>query len=528
MKRCFIFVWITILSVFSGFAAESDLSMESLLPSNTDVFLRSISIDRLISVIDDYKNSGVLSNSFRLIKQLAIIKEKTGIDMLDKSSLQKEGMDLSRGFGFAYINEYDPHIKIIDSNKRQKAPTREEYFFLVPVSNAGKFSQFFTNMLLKMDTGRKRDLYPAPIPYKNFKINQIEKDIFTTSINNYFIICSSGESVRSIIDRGLEGKNTLAAEPVYLSGRQMNNHKHDISLFIRGSFAAQKANRKQTGLVKSFGALDYIFINAAMEKNNLSLNLRGSFEKDNKTTNDFLNIFKTGLTDKALYDRDSVLYSFYSIDLNRLDRFLQGSFLKETYDKTVKRFGDDYGINLRYDVYPNSYGVINIFLNDYAKSEKIIFMPMIDSSKCLQMYDKIQAHLKNKYKSEEFFGYETFDSSRKAVYFFDTNGIKQYVFCDERGWYLGNSLPLLITVINKPLIGHTDKKNAILQGIYDDMSVFSKMQNDPVIPVSVKLGRGDKTRTLSMLNIRGISYSVKKNDTYILADADITFSRQKN
>ena len=513
MKKSIILLFTVILSVFTGFAAETDLAMESLLPPNADAFMRSTSLSRLISSIENYKNMDILPDDSTIMKLYSNIKSKSGIDIFDKQSLQKEGLDLSRGFGFAFIDGASANTK--------------SYYLLIPVTDAGKFSIFFANILLKMDMGKKRDLYPAPIPYKNFKIDQIGKDIFTTSIKNYFVICSSGVLARSVIDRGLEVKDNLAGDAIYLNYKQQSVNAEDVSLFIRGSYAAKKISEKyvkRSEQIKSFKALDFVQMSLNLEKTNLAFKLNGSFKKSDSTANNFLNIFNSGLQDMALYDRDSILYSFISIDLKLLDKFLPGSVWNEKYSKMLKQFADHYGVSFRDDFIQNSHGVVNILMNDYAKSEKVFFIPMSDSTKSLALYGKIKTHIEKKYKLDS--GLEPVDKTQTAAYFIDEMKEKQYIFCDKRGFYFGNSLPLIKKAFERPYLRSNNKNTDIYKQIADEnASVFLKIKNDPIIPLTLKLTDDAEPRT--MVGISNLNFSVKKNGNDIYVNTDISLSRPR-
>ncbi|MCL2026415.1 MAG: hypothetical protein FWG92_06390, partial [Leptospirales bacterium] len=457
MKYITVF-FMCILALAVGFAVEDDLSMEGFFPGETKVFVKTepiadliVSVKNIISLLDS-------KSSAEITEQINTFKNKTGIDPLDENALRKAGLDTKRRIAVAYLPSEEPCV-------------------LLPVSNGETFGRAFVEIVLKMnDDPQKRDLYPAVSSYKNHKISQLGKDIFVVAVNDFFAIAYSGEQIRAIVDISLQNKNAaLSQNPAYLSYlKQKNNDLKTVHTFIRGSYASTSS---PGDVIAS--SMDFILLGASIEKNKLLFQLGVSFNKSDPIINAVLGMFSTGATNLALYDTDSQLYSFLALNLNSLDALPDTpslSKLKSLYHIISAYVKETYGVDFKEDFSMYSKGVFNIMIGDIIKNENAIFMPMTDASKSLALSKKIQEHIKKEYEPKNLFGYENVGSFGKAAYYFGETGVKNYIYSDQRGFYVATSISLLNAAVKKPYIAAAGKPFGMK--INDNMWGFSVIKKN--------------------------------------------------
>jgi len=496
------FMCVLVLTV--GFAAEDDLSIESLLPGGTAVFVKTepiadftISVKNVISLLDK-------KSSAKITEQISLFKNKTGIDPLDEKALSNIGLDTKRRMAFAYLQDEEPCI-------------------LLPVLNGETFGRAFVEIMLKMDNEpEKRDLYPAITSYKNHKVSQLGEDIFVAVVNNFFVITKSGKQIHSIIDMPLQNKNaSFSQDPVYLSySKQKNSNLKTLHIFIRGSYALSAFNVGHE-IAPSIG---FVLLGLSVEKTKLLFQLGLLFNKTDSIINAVLNLFSTGATNLALYDSDSLLYTFLALNLNSLETLPDGpSFDKarDVYQMLCAYVKEAYGIDFKEDFTMYSKGVFNIMIGDIVKNENVIFMPMTDASKSLTLNRKIQEHLKKKYEPKNLFGYENVGSFGKAAYYFNEAGVKNYVYSDQRGFYVATSISLLNAAVKKPYIAAAGKPFAMK--VNDNMWCFSVIKKDALWPLTSQIKDSDNDDINNFMKRLGNIYtSCSKNDSFVSFDAEIS------
>ncbi|MCL2026046.1 MAG: hypothetical protein FWG92_04495 [Leptospirales bacterium] len=496
-----------ILALAVGFAVEDDLSMEGFLPANTTVFVKTepianliVSAKNIISLVDGKSSS-------EITEQINTFKNKTGIDPLDENALRKTGLDTKRRIAFASLPSEEPCV-------------------LLPVSNGETFGRAFVEIMLKMnDEPDKRDLYPAITSYKNHKISQLGKDIFVAEVNKFFVVAYSGEQIRSVIDMPLQAKNTsLSQDPVYLSYlKQKNSNLKTIHAFIRGSYASGSSFKDDF-----VSSIDYILLGASIEKNKLLFQLGASLDKKDSAVKALLDFFSTGLTNLALHDSDSQVYSFIALNLNSLETLPDGpaNRPKLLYQMLSTHVKETYGIDFKEDFSMYSKGVFNIMVGDIIKNENVVFMPMTDASKSLALNRKIQEHLKKKYEPRNLFGYENVGSFGKAAYYFGDTGIKNYVYSDQRGFYVATSISLLNEAAKKPYITADGKKPFAIK-VNDNMWGFSVIKKNTLWPLLTKqINAGSNVDMNNFMKRLGNIYmSGSRNDSFISLDTEILIEK---
>ena len=510
MRRLTVF-FICMFALTVGFAAEDDLSIEALLPAGTSVFVKTEPIADFIVSAKNFISLFNKKSSAGITEKIDSFKSKTGIDPLNEDALRNIGLDTKRRAALAVLRDSEPLV-------------------FLPVSNGETFGRAFVEIMLKMDDSKKRDLYPAITSYKNFKVSQIEKDIFAAAVNDFFVITNSGEKIHSIIDMSFRNKSAaLSQDSDYLSYlKQRNNNVKTIHAFARGEAVLNDGMVLKSGHGKITSSVGFYLAGASIEKSKLLFQLGVSFNKDNPEVNALLNLFSAQSTNLALYDSDSLIYVFLSLNLNSLDTLPdEPSFEKAKgfYRMLCDFIKESYGIDFKEDFSMYSKGVFNSMIGDIIKKENVIFMPMTDASKSLALSRKIQEHLKKKYEPRNLFGYENVGSFGKAAYYFDDAGVKNYVYSDQRGFYVATSISLLNAAAKKPYIEAAGKPFAMK--INDNMWSFTVIKMDALRPMLVSLlGAGRNADFNDFINRLGNIYmSCSKNDSFVSVDTEILIGK---
>jgi hypothetical protein len=507
MKKYLSILCMFLLAIASGFAASVDLTMESLAPAGTSVFMRSAAISDVVSSYNRFVESSMNKQQREeLSKKIADVKAKTGLDPFNEESLKKAGIDTKRPMGFAYMG---------------KENRDEKMMILLPVSDADRFSGVFSEMQKKMDSEKQDDVYPVVTSYRNFRISQSGKDVFTTVVKDYFIITSTGNLIREVVDRSIQGGASLAADSFYLDYTQKHKSSNDINFYFRGHFISgmveslqktmfpqhegmnsgesdQPADNGDNGQPDSEGyneggddtsrvepqnyrfnpagrarliqvqmrdmkpqeskesgidAIDYSILGVNLEARRFTVQLAVSFNDKSPMVNSMLDLIRTGATAKALSAANSLIYVFLSLDLAGLEKIsAQDPSFRAGYEKMKQDTAEDFGIDLQKDFIPYSHGVFNVIAGDITKNEFALFVPMKDGAMSEALGKKIQAHIINKYAADKRSGYENITGGVRAAYYFNDRGAKTYFFADRRGLYTGSGVSVLKAALKSPLM----------------------------------------------------------------------------
>ena len=507
MKQFSIALSICFAAIFSSFAAENDLSIEALLRSDIEIFIEAKSVAGTVADLKNFQNL-FGSDSLDFVQEL---NEASGIDIFNVTSLQNAGIDVKRSCGFAIFNRTEEEIGEL----------------LIPTTDAETLSNVFKRTVAKLHEKDADDeqFAPTSTSYKNFKIDQLDENIFTTSINNYFVIGNDEKIVKSSIDIALSGKNSLAEDSLYLDYEKKKNvSSHSVSMFVRGTmFAKEMSNDDEDAVNVYLKSIKYIIAGTSFKKDGIALQVGVFLDNNSSTATKVLSCLKTGTTDMILVDNDSVIYSFLSLDLQAIDKLCQDDpLLAEGYMEILKSASEEYGVDLQKDVIPYG-GVFNTMVGDIMKNEFVVYCPMNDASKSLALGKKIQAHMKSKYEPEGMFGYEAVGSYGKAAYYFDSSGKKNYVYSDQRGLYVGNSIALINAANKRQTLGKS--KGKLAAKLTNEVWSFAHIKKNELLFSAASRQLNSSGDVFS--RIGDMNFYFKKADLFLSLDADIAISALK-
>ncbi len=185
-----------LLLVEGGFAGPAGDPM-ALMPPTTLVAVAVSSSDKLITA-SRFAQKNMLSDiqADRITRWAEEFKKRTRVDVFDVSSLRKQGINTNKTIYLALI---------------KKTGVSKHMLLFIPVKHAKSFPLRFVGLLKKNYRGDKSiDLNPVTTRYRKYVCHQVLKDIFFTSIDDYFIVTQSEQIMKQVIDIKL-GKGSVAS-----------------------------------------------------------------------------------------------------------------------------------------------------------------------------------------------------------------------------------------------------------------------------------------------------------------------------
>ena len=314
---------------------------ESLTPSDVNVFCKTRHIGRLLKTAnyviyklmdDEQRNSFIAEkNAFR---------DKTGVDYLDEESLKNFGIDTSLPVSFAMFD---------------KDNQRDVMLLYLPVKDETGFLQKFLEIAKKSDAGKgAADFSPVKAVHRNVTITQVKDDMFCAGINGYFVIGSTGEIVRRVIDTRDARNGSLMLTENYKDYISKEKNNYDINAFITGRFLAQMSP-ENPGSDESYGSvipenfllvqnesgeqtqnLDkdafiksvaYISAGMGLDGNKIQVNAAARLSSDNPYVDMILGLIKTGVNGTTLNVQSADATVFLSLNYNYLDNLCKRIYL---------------------------------------------------------------------------------------------------------------------------------------------------------------------------------------------------------
>ena len=224
MKKTVLFTLIAFIALASGvYPQERADVVESITPSPVMLFVKTSRIKNfLVSLKFVADNLLSAERAGALKSRTDGFKSKTGVDLTDIASLEKAGIDVDRSLSFAMYPE---------GRKNE-----ERMLIFLPVMDEKTFPLKFVEMLKKTARNETVDIYPVITQYGDYTMYQIRRDIFTTALDGVFVIGSTGEIVRSVIDAKVKNAGHLAIDPGYIDSLAKNRKNYDLRAFASRDF----------------------------------------------------------------------------------------------------------------------------------------------------------------------------------------------------------------------------------------------------------------------------------------------------
>jgi hypothetical protein len=494
MKKILSYVLISMLVFASGVHSQQEERadvVESFTPSQAILFMKTSRIKNFIESLG-FVAANLLPQAIaaKFTKIREELKNKTGIDLLDMESLEKAGLDTSRTASLA----------LYPSGRRNE----RRIIVFIPVKNEQTFPLKFVEILKKMSGGENLDLFPVVTEYRNRPIYQIQKDIFSTAFEGVFILTSTGELIRGVIDVKENNSGYLSLDPLYIdyTGRAKKNY--DLRAFAARDFLKKIVHpgkkpddtiRKEKkdgappkdkadvgpsalngfnpallryvadggggkeGMKKSnksesekffegpalLNSVDYASMGVTIKPADIDIDLSARFNKTDERVNTFLDFIKTGLIEKALFFKDAATFAYFSIDCNKIEELCRDRAAGCAYYFEFKNeIREELGIDFEKEFIPYHSGVFNIIAGQPKGSGGgyVIYLSMNDPGRNKSIYDAIAGHLKKKYNGTTRFGNSKI-AGVESIWYIDSKNARIHIAHDSRGMYMGNDTELM-------------------------------------------------------------------------------------
>jgi hypothetical protein len=465
--------------VTGGYSQDRADVVESITPSSAIMFLKTARIKNLIGTVR-FVTENLLHREYaeKFNKKVSDIKSKTGIDPLDLESLKQAGIDVERSMSMAMY--------------AQGKKNEDRMLLFVPVMDEKIFPLKFVEILKKMAGAEKADVFPAITEYKNRTVYQMGKDIFTTALDGVFVIGSTGELLRSVIDSKENSAGYLAIDPMYMDYMSRLKKNYDVRVYVTRDFlkdalksrprpeGEQKGGGKKVtgpgypgaaGLMEvlyvadasgekpsmqseidrlatgpsPFNAVDYASLGGSVNPSAVDIEIAVRFNNTSGTVNTFLDVIRTGVYDRALQVKNANTYAYVSFDFNKIEELCRNSVAGCGFYGQIKdEIRGDLGIDFEKDVLPYYSGVLNIIAGQPkgGGGGYLFFLPMNDQEQVKKVWEKSSSYLKEKFKGTERYGTDTIGGAR-SFWHIDSKNNRIHMVYDRRGLYMGNDRELL-------------------------------------------------------------------------------------
>lgn len=550
--------------VTGGYTQDRADVVEAITPSSAIMFMKTARIKNLVGSVT-FVSENLLHREYveKFNKKRDDIRNKTGIDPLDVEALKKAGIDVDRSASMA----------VYARGKRNE----ERMLLFIPVLDDKIFPLKFVEILKKMANPEKADLYPAITEYKNHTVYQSHKDIFTTALDGVFVIGSTGELIRSVIDVKENSAGYLAIDPMYMDYTARLNKNYDLRAYATRDYlkealkrrprpdGEQKGNQnKVTGpaymdaaelmdvmyiadaaggkpSVRSeldrlatgpspFNAVDYASLGATVTPAAVTIDVAARFNSASGSVNTFLDVIRTGMSDRALYVKNASTYAYVSFDFSKIEELCRSSAAGCGYYAQFKdEVREDLGIDFEKDVLPQYSGVLNIIAGQPkgGGGGYLFFLPMNDPEQCKAVWEKSSAYLKEKFKGTERYGTDTIGGAR-SFWHVDSKNNRIHLLYDRRGLYMGNDRELIGIALAGKELKKPRPADGVLNRLGENVFFLANMKKDSFFGALLMLYSYRNKEIsgivdmMTDLNIIGV-----KNDAYLSFDVTIGLAKRR-
>lgn len=536
MKKLYFLV--TAIVLFSSLSFGDIIGdTESMTPSDVNIFVKTRHIERLLktanyiiyNIMDEEQRNKVMS-------ERNIFRDKTGVDYLDEESLKNFGIDTSRPLSFGMFdkdNRKDVMVVFL--------PVKDEREF------TGKFIQIMKN---NPPAEGQSPINPVTAKHKKIEITQLRDDMYVAGLGGYFVMGSTGDIVRKVIDvrDARDGHLMLTAEYKDYISREKNNY--DINAFITRKFIEQlnSASSSETygaaaiqDLILTQGgeadagsfdtntlisSIDYISAGMGFDGNKFQLNGSVKLAGDNPYVEMILGLLKTGENGKSLYVQSADSTVFLSLNYKYLDNLCKSGIpMCAQYNQFKAELKNDGKIDFEKDILPHYSGVINAFAVDSGAAggmgDMVMFLPINDEKKAAEIWMKFRAMLQAKYGKEKKFGEEKIDGKR-AFWYIDQTQMRFFVAYDSRGIYAGNSTGLIKSALKSDTMDKA-KNTGRLGNILNEKTffLFNIKKNNFIKSMLQMRAQGTPGLGSGLSRIGEVSLFCEKRDRLVSLEFDI-------
>ncbi len=552
MKKTLPLILVLLLAlVVDIYPQERVDDVESITPSGVMFFIKTSRVKQAVVSLK-YVVDNLLSrdDADKFNRKKDEIRNKIGFDPMDIESLKNAGIDISRTASMA----------IYAKGRHDE----ERILLFIPVLDEKTFPLKFVEILKKMSGSDKTDMYPAITDYKGHAMYQIRRDVFATAFDGVFIVGSTGELLRSVIDVKMNNSGYLALDPLYSDYLSKTKKNYDLRVFATRDFLKdvlkkdvkkdaepKKEDKKDSGdsafneavltnvqymvevaggqpTVRSeldklstgpspFNSVEYAFLGGTVKPTEIDIDIAAHFNNTSGTVNTFLEVMKTGATGKALYVKNAATYAFISLNYNKIVELCKSSTAGCSYYASIKeQVREEMGIDFDKDIVPYYSGVMNIVAGQPkgAGGGYLLYLPMNDPAQGKKAWEKSSAYLADKFKGTERYGTMKI-GGEKSFWYVDSKNSRIYVVCDRRGLYMGNDQELMGAALAGMEIGEKGIKDDVLSRLGGNVFFLTHIKKESYFGTLL---------TLFAYRAREISGIIDKmTDLYIIGEKTENF-----
>lgn len=513
----------------------------SLIPSRSYFVIELTDLQRTEETVGflskNIRSSGHLDNITNLINFIKILEKSKGSEDKGPSNI---------------INTNNPvYIASI-----LKSGLNNDTIIFLPLKNQAKFPVLFINSLKEINKKPDIDLNPVITEYRNYKIYQILKDIFFTVIDSCFILTSSGDIVKEIINiKGDENsKNVLVNDASFTDFLKKRDRGFPVNIFIKGKFLSllnietlfdyesllklnvpekpeneasalpdekskgDDTKNKQVRRSRRYDFIDYLGLGFNYTPGKIETRVYLLTDIKNTLGKLISQLFVTGYAEKCLYVPDPVAYAFLSADLKSLsDSFKEPenrrNILLPLYGKLNYYLKKNFGINMDTEFTPYFGNLMNIMLKKSEKRRRydnyLVFYPVVNSADNNELYQSYRSSVKKIYKKPGTFGDDKIGDI-DTFWFADRMGNKNYFVLNNNKFFLMNDVELFreVTVTSDKNV--FDINNDFTKSITGDsfLNCYVKFDDESLVKMTIGM---------ALLNIHpGFSGIIEKIDDLLL------------
>ncbi|MBN2042074.1 MAG: hypothetical protein JW864_18705 [Spirochaetes bacterium] len=505
--------------------------------SSNLIFMELTNIPKTIELLNkDSHFSSIADSLFAYKKKTLEFKNSTGIDLLNNESLKKAGFDINRA---AYMSVYYKHNR------------KSENTFYLPVLSPKIAALNFVKLIKRLNKDNpEADLNPAVNTYKNFKVYQIQPDIFYTFIDGYFILTASGDSIKAVIDLHSEdSKLSLSEDPYYIDfkNKKETDNSEILTIFLKPGSSGpenqanitkkdQPENIQKNSDGKSGDITDYPE-NPGKKENSLPVNyitvcLKGttdnitvlittSTNKENEDAKQFADMIITGLAGKHIKDEQITGYHFLSFDFFKLNNYCkdhhQNTGICRLYNAILKSINLDNFLREK-DTMPCPQSFVNIILRKSDTPGEmdhfLVFIPMNECEIFDDLLENITDNLEIKYPGD-LSGKERIDDVNSFWFITDDNN-KINILEYNKDLYIGNNIDFIKKSLKSDNFDLSGTKDSFYKEMDEKTFLFSnsKFDEESFLKALLIMMAFKENPELSPIisRIYNISLTGKKND----------------
>jgi len=326
--------YIPVLTSGKSSAGENSIPAD-IVPSSAALYGRGASYTRGIDIFLYFiHNVAAAQGRRKTIEWMNSFASATNIDLRNKNSLEMNGIDTARPFAVSYFQN----------------PGKEgDFLFVIPVKQGTSFPYKFVD-IIRRKTGAKKniDMNPAITRYGKHSMFQIQKDIFFSSHEQYFLVSSSGSLLRSALDCAAKksGAKSLAGDKEYREFWKGPVQDSDVSLYARNGMAVTDAlshftepstiniddenvqSEPPPGNPVPF--FESTGMGISKNGNRFQCEIIAKLNHDNPSSDILRESIRANSSQKCIYANNALLYSYLSLKPESLHRFCEDNRGKNT------------------------------------------------------------------------------------------------------------------------------------------------------------------------------------------------------